>query len=222
MSRRPRGPKRHMTSWSTDHLFGSRQAHNFSRTSSNRGREPGERNNVSRERAVWEGEPQSRRDSLTMPPRIHLRGASRLLTIRSRPIMPFQQPSLGALARGLSTETSNTIQPGPSDLLPPSSLQAGKSANLTQAPVVTDPAAAENAEALRQLELMSHGLNPFDPEYDGHKFHMTRTPWEKQMHLKDRYDPLITQLTKLLMWDGKLSKAQRVRFIPRDIRHMRG
>lgn len=44
----------------------------------------------------------------------------------------------------------------------------------------------------------------------GLKFDMPdRLP--KTEHFKNRYDPVVEQFTKLMMEDGKLSKAQKVR-----------
>lgn len=81
-------------------------------------------------------------------------------------------------------------------------------------------------EALSQLELTSLGLNPFadkrligvkfeEPERrSGLKFGEPEIPLgklhEAKFHMKHRYEEGITQMTKLLMRDGKLSKAQRV------------
>lgn len=64
--------------------------------------------------------------------------------------------------------------------------------------------------ALSQLELTALGLNPFgglkfgEPEIPQGKLHETK------FHMQHRYEEGIIQLTKLLMRDGKLSKAQRV------------
>lgn len=65
---------------------------------------------------------------------------------------------------------------------------------------------------MRQLELMSKGQDPFTVEEHGHKFQMPTTEKVGGRHrkLQDRYEPILTQLTKLMMWDGKLSRAQRV------------
>ncbi len=45
----------------------------------------------------------------------------------------------------------------------------------------------------------------------GHKFPLPKLPLPPQAHLKRRYDPVVDQITKLMMKDGKLSVAQRVR-----------
>ncbi|EFX04192.1 30S ribosomal protein [Grosmannia clavigera kw1407] len=92
-----------------------------------------------------------------------------------------------------------------------------------------EPGTPENEEALRQLELLSKGVAPFDADLDGHKFGLTTAETRptamgsgeadsdiitgQQLplggELQDRYDPVISQLTRLLMRDGKLAKAQR-------------
>lgn len=65
-----------------------------------------------------------------------------------------------------------------------------------------------------QLELTANGLNPFDRKFTGLKFEEPEIPQgklhETLFHMKHRYDEGIDQLTRLLMRDGKLSKAQTV------------
>ena len=48
-------------------------------------------------------------------------------------------------------------------------------------------------------------------ENQGHIFGLPELPLPSTSHIKHRYDPVIHQVTNLLMQDGKLSKAQRVR-----------
>jgi small subunit ribosomal protein S7 len=48
----------------------------------------------------------------------------------------------------------------------------------------------------------------------GHKFGLPELPMPVRSHLKHRYDPVVAQLTQLLMKDGKKSFAQRVWFKP--------
>ena len=45
---------------------------------------------------------------------------------------------------------------------------------------------------------------------NGHKFGLPSLPMARTDHFKHRYDPVVEQLTKSLMWDGKLATAQRV------------
>ena len=48
-------------------------------------------------------------------------------------------------------------------------------------------------------------------ETEGHKFGLPELPLKSDAHIKYRYDPVVKQVTNLLMEDGKLSVAQRVR-----------
>ena len=48
-------------------------------------------------------------------------------------------------------------------------------------------------------------------EMSGHKFDLPALPLPANMHPKYRYAPIVKQVTNLLMRDGKLSVAQRVR-----------
>ncbi|KAG4258382.1 hypothetical protein FPRO06_08412 [Fusarium proliferatum] len=43
----------------------------------------------------------------------------------------------------------------------------------------------------------------------GHKFGLPKRPWPQGFNLKKRYHPVLEQITRLLMRDGKLSVAQR-------------
>lgn len=47
-------------------------------------------------------------------------------------------------------------------------------------------------------------------ETAGHNFELPALPLPSRMHMKHRYDPIVKQVTNLLMRDGKLSVAQRV------------
>lgn len=67
---------------------------------------------------------------------------------------------------------------------------------------------SENEKALEQLRQASYGLNPYDPAVEGHKYGMPEIT--ARMNHKDRYEPVVLQVTKLLMRHGKLAKAQRV------------
>lgn len=57
-------------------------------------------------------------------------------------------------------------------------------------------------------------------ESSGHSFDLPALPLPANMHLKYRYAPIVKQVTNLLMRDGKLSVAQRVRssVFPSDCR----
>lgn len=68
--------------------------------------------------------------------------------------------------------------------------------------------------------LVSHDERPIEeflqPEEirddpSGHQFELPSSPLPNPARLKYRYDPIIKQFTNLMMRDGKLSVAQRVR-----------
>ena len=48
-------------------------------------------------------------------------------------------------------------------------------------------------------------------ESQGHIFGLPELPIPARAHLKHRYDPIVEQLTSLIMKSGKLGVAQRVR-----------
>ena len=135
-----------------------------------------------------------------MPPRLNIIYTCWALSIRSRPLAQWPQQSCTAdQARRLSSDSHGTTRPLEQNAggLPPSLFS----------PAVTP---SENKLALSQLQKAAYGLDPFDPKVEGHKFGMPTLPIPAQMNHKNRYDPVVTQMTKLLMRDGKLSKAQRV------------
>ncbi|KAJ4295163.1 hypothetical protein N0V90_007173 [Kalmusia sp. IMI 367209] len=59
------------------------------------------------------------------------------------------------------------------------------------------------------MGLMSFTSPPTTPEIPGLKFDMPVLPLPKDGHLKHRYDPVVDQVTNLLMRHGKKSVAQR-------------
>ncbi len=67
-----------------------------------------------------------------------------------------------------------------------------------------------NAEALAALEKAAAGGDQFGGPGEGLLFDAPER-LHKHEQLQDRYHPVVTQITRLLMRDGKLSKAQRVR-----------
>lgn len=60
------------------------------------------------------------------------------------------------------------------------------------------------------MEAISEGGYAVDVLAPGHKFGLPSLPLPSNTHLKHRYDPVVEQVTKLLMRHGKLSVAQRV------------
>jgi small subunit ribosomal protein S7 len=70
-----------------------------------------------------------------------------------------------------------------------------------------------NADAIAALEQAAAGEDAMTLVEEGLRFHMP-TPPGKHEQLQDRHHPVVHQVTRMLMRDGKLSKAQKVRQIP--------
>lgn len=62
----------------------------------------------------------------------------------------------------------------------------------------------ENLLALGRLERIAAG------SVTGHKFELPKLPIPSKMNIHHRYDPVVDQVTNLIMLHGKLSVAQRV------------
>ena len=73
-----------------------------------------------------------------------------------------------------------------------------------------DTTSFANLLALGQLQNISTGGHGTDPVNLGHKFGLPTLPLPSDGNLKYRYDPVVAQVTTLLMRHGKLSVAQRV------------
>ena len=63
---------------------------------------------------------------------------------------------------------------------------------------------------MENISAGGHGTDPVDMDAIGHKYGLPQLPLPKNANFKHRYDPVISQVTNLLMKDGKLSVAQRV------------
>ena len=77
----------------------------------------------------------------------------------------------------------------------------------------TETATFENLLALGQMHNIANGgslEDPVDLDSPGHKFGLPELPIPSNSNLKYRYDPVVSQVTNLLMKDGKKSVAQRV------------
>jgi len=69
-----------------------------------------------------------------------------------------------------------------------------------------------NLLSLGQMENIAaggHGTDPVIVDTVGHKYGLPELPLPANANLKYRYDPIVAQVTNLLMKDGKLSVAQR-------------
>jgi small subunit ribosomal protein S7 len=73
------------------------------------------------------------------------------------------------------------------------------------------PPVSETDKALAELGLPAVDGDAVGEYGDGLKFGAPERPLGAQDHLKRRYHPVLEQLTRLLMRNGKLSVAQRVR-----------
>lgn len=179
----------------------------------------------------------------TMPPRLTIRGAWRSLplTLRSRPLaqaqqqlQQLQQPSIAvavfarqftddaatpqyrgptpAAAAGestLPTLPASMMRPGES---PPPPLPSPRELREIREEEVRMQELTANEQAVHQLQQAAYS------QYSGLTFEEPPMPQDKlkmaKYHMRYRYDEGISQLTKLLMRDGKLSKAQNVSTVP--------
>ncbi|CAP66558.1 uncharacterized protein PODANS_4_9320 [Podospora anserina S mat+] len=163
-----------------------------------------------------------------MPPRLNLASAFRALSLRTTTPasqQPLLSQKIAAAVPKLTTvpvarrfysdnltpenNNNNNDQAPSSELAPPRSEEEVVSLSQQQHK-------EDNLYALNRLELVAYGLKPFDAEEEGHKYGLPSLPLPSELHKDHRYDDVMGQITRLLMKDGKLSKAQRVRFsIPR-------
>ncbi|KAM7202460.1 Ribosomal protein S7 domain containing protein [Rhypophila sp. PSN 637] len=152
-----------------------------------------------------------------MPPRLNITPVCRTLAFRAKPLNQLPQISIAARAqaRCLSDQTDGTIPQQSAGQLNPLSLPAfgetkpDNTVNQQVEQEVPDIHQDPNAAALHYLQLVAYGVDPRDPAIEGHKFGLPELPLPSEKHVKHRYDPIIDQMTRLLMKDGKLGKAQR-------------
>ncbi|KAF2971707.1 hypothetical protein GQX73_g1821 [Xylaria multiplex] len=128
----------------------------------------------------------------------------RSLTIQTRPSRPrhhFQTAARTALPIGRRSLTNDTSIHHPSDGNPPPE---------PYIPRPVEPFADNfvNAEAIAALEQAAAGEDALALAAQGLKFGMP-TPPAKHEQLQDRHHPVVHQVTRMLMRDGKLSKAQK-------------
>jgi small subunit ribosomal protein S7 len=137
-------------------------------------------------------------------------GICRNLCVRSRPLLQTaeQQGRVAfPIARRGFADSTTTIQPGhessAATSIPPPSIQPYKKELWADNFL--------NAEALAKLEQAASGEDALDEA--ALKFGMPPLPGRDD-RLQNRYPSIIHQFTRLLMRDGKLSKAERVRLAP--------
>lgn len=157
-----------------------------------------------------------------------VQGVCRRITLALRS-SPRQQskPAAAQFARQLSNDAKTPQFGGGNSIsrtsslpkLPPSMLRPGESGvqpqeEQEQKQATEDEQSLEppaNEEAIHQLQQAAYS-------YTGLNFEPPPMPQDKlpraKYHMRYRYDEGISQLTKLLMRDGKLGKAQNVSIIP--------
>lgn len=156
-----------------------------------------------------------------MSARLGLSAAFRSLSIRTNQL-PRQQ-SIAAAAVQARTYIPDSTS---SSRLPPrvQALQQQQQQQRTQPYSTTPPTNSnnagiegqppvditpENAAALSQLSEIAYGVKTADVSTEGHKYGLPTLPLPSELHHKYRYSEVVNHATKLLMKDGKLSKAQR-------------
>ncbi|KAH6617838.1 ribosomal protein S7 domain-containing protein [Chaetomium sp. MPI-SDFR-AT-0129] len=137
-----------------------------------------------------------------MPPRLNLWSACRALTTRTHTFAPRLLVRPATQTRGWADKATSGFPPSGSGAPPP--LPPNDAGN--QQPAFTSP---ENEEALTQLRMIEYGVTSLDPAVDGHKYGMPDRFIPPAKQVKKRYDSVVAQVTRLMMQDGKLAKAQR-------------
>lgn len=80
----------------------------------------------------------------------------------------------------------------------------------TKASANADMTTFANLLALGQMENIAAGGHGSDPVTMGHKYGVPGLPLASNLNFKRRYDPVVNQVTNLIMKHGKKSVAQRV------------
>lgn len=166
-----------------------------------------------------------------MAPPARLWGAARALALRSRPALSTRAPrrhladdaGKGTAASGAAAADEEAAT-GFEAMLKRANTQGALEAHglkggltpeqekaLYEAGVIPPPSSG-NA-AVDDLAAIAAGLKVVG-QGEGHKFPLPELPIPWYMQMKERYHPVLAQVSRLLMRDGKLSKAQSVRFFP--------
>ncbi|KAK8069736.1 hypothetical protein PG994_006352 [Apiospora phragmitis] len=141
-------------------------------------------------------------------------GVCRSLTIRTRSILQHAERKTAApfhiARRGLADDTTSREPPSGSGGALPPSMAGQSSVERSYTPPPPEHFAPNwlNADAISKLEQIAAGEDLYDEDV-GLKFGKLSALPGKKDHLQKRYPEVIDQVTKLLMRDGKLSKAQR-------------
>ncbi|KAI8628476.1 ribosomal protein S7 [Xylariaceae sp. FL1651] len=132
----------------------------------------------------------------------------RSLAIRTRPSRPYVRPT-GALTIRRGLADTPTYPPSDEANVPPQQpLSEAAPNNYVPRPIEPFADNLVPAKAIEALEQAATGEDVLALSDDGLKFHKPERPL-KHEQLQDRHHPVIDQLTRLIMRDGKLSKAQR-------------
>ncbi|KAI0969578.1 ribosomal protein S7 domain-containing protein [Xylaria arbuscula] len=138
----------------------------------------------------------------------------RCLAIRTAPARPHYnhaptttRAALPAARRCLTDDTS-IRPPHDNTNFPPPPLAETEGEGYTPRPIEPFADNFINAEAIKALEQAAAGEDAQELLAQGLKFGMP-TPPRKHEQLQDRHHPVIHQVTRMLMRDGKLSKAQK-------------
>ena len=104
------------------------------------------------------------------------------------------------------------MQESPESAHPKGSRQFSTSARHRAQEVSQSQSADTDGEAAQELMgfASSRAVQGYG-EGQGHLFGLPDLPLPSKQHIRHRYDPIVEQFTNLLMQDGKLSRAQRVR-----------
>lgn len=161
-----------------------------------------------------------------MSPPARLWGACRTLAIRARPMIPNHGAALAVATpqRYLSTENNSTAgdveamlksanMKGVVEAHGLQALQGGLTPEQEQTLYeegVIRPASTGN-RAIDDMAEIATGLKVVGSG-EGHKFPLPELPLPWHMQMKNRYHPVLMQISRLLMREGKLSKAQSVCF----------
>lgn len=138
-------------------------------------------------------------------------GACRNLCVRSRPLLQTAERQCRvsfpvAVARRRFSDETNTIRPGQgadASMPPPTEFTSGSKNEVWADNFL-------NIEALAKLEEAATGEDALEDTETGLKYGRPPLPGRDD-RLHSRYPTVIHQFTRLLMRDGKLSKAERVR-----------
>lgn len=165
-----------------------------------------------------------------MAPPARLWPAARSLAVRSRPTLQPEALALRVPRRHLTNGTgeSNPKQTSDDDfeaMFKNALGQGARDAHGAQSGGLTPsqenalyeegvirPQASGN-EAVDNLQEIATGLKVVGSG-EGHNFPLPELPLPWYMQMKKRYHPVLAQVSRLLMREGKLSKAQSVRLDP--------